>query len=153
MKKSLIIDIGKRLRELRVLLGLQQKEMAQAVGLNPGYLSELENGLKDNPGIGILYKISSHYNVSLDYLVHGLGKMFLPDKNNDEKRRQNISPVLETVDDVAWLMNNSRFVKNTILAYAVKIMIENEYVIKKELMRQSDKGEDQNVFQDTGSRI
>ncbi len=143
MKNILISDIGKRLQELRRFLGLRQKEMAQAIGLNPGYLSELENGLKENPGIGTLYKISTQYNVSLDYLVHGIGDMFLPDKDSDEKRRQSIFQVLETVDDVSWLMKNSNFVKNTILAYAVKIMIENEYVIKKELTRQSDKGEDQ----------
>jgi transcriptional regulator with XRE-family HTH domain len=139
MKKNLIGDIGKRLQELRRILGLQQNELAQAVGLNPGYLSEIENGVKNNPGIATIFKITSHYNVSLDYLVHGIGGMFLPDEGSDEKRRQRILEGVESIEDVAWLMKNSRYVKNTILAYTVKIMIENESFIIAELRRASDK--------------
>ena len=142
MKENLVGDIGIRLLELRRILGLQQNEMAQAVGLNPGYLSEIENGVKNNPGIATLYKISSHYNVSLDYLVQGIGDMFLPDKGSDEKRRQNVFKGVEGIEDVVWLMKNSRYVKNTILAYTVKMVIENESLIKVELMRASDKEED-----------
>ena len=65
--------------------------------------------------------------------------MFLPDKDGEEKRRQNIFKGLENIEDVTWLMRNSRFVKNTLLAYAVKMMIENEAVIKTEIMMQSEK--------------
>lgn len=138
MKHSLIIDIGKRIQALRRILGLQQNEMAKAVGVNPGYLSEIENGHKNNPGIVTLYKIASHYNVSLDFLVHGIGDMFLPDKDCDEKRWQNIFKGVENIEDVTWLMKNSRFIKNAMLAYAVKMMIENEAVIKTEIKRQSE---------------
>ena len=139
MKDNLIIEIGKRIQELRRVLGLQQKEMAQTLGLAPGYLSEIENGHKNNPGIATFYKISGHYNVSLDYLVHGIGDMFLPDKDGEGKKRQNIFKGLETIEDITWLMRNSRFAKNTLLAYAVKMMIENKAVIKTELMMKGDK--------------
>lgn len=139
MKKNFIINIGMRIQELRRVLGLQQKELAQAAGLNPGYLSEIENGHKSNPGIATFYKISSLYNVSLDYLVQGIGDMFLADKDADEKRKQDIFKGLESIEDVTWLMKNSRFIKNTLLAYAEKMMIENETVIKTEIMRQSKK--------------
>ena len=104
------------------MLGLQQNEMAKAVGLTPGYLSEIENGHKNNPGIATFYKISRHYNVSLDYLVHGIGDMFLPDKDEDEKRRKNIFKGLENIEDVTWLMRHSLFAKNTLLAFSVKMM-------------------------------
>ena len=73
MKKRYIVDIGKRLLELRSVLGIQQKDMARAIGINPGYLSDIENGKKTNPGFAFLHKISLHYQVSLDYLVHGIG--------------------------------------------------------------------------------
>ena len=139
MKENFIIEIGKRIQELRRILGLQQNEMAQALGLAPGYLSEIENGRKNNPGIATFYKISRHYNVSLDYLVHGIGDMFLPDKDGEEKKRQNIFKGLENIEDITWLMRNSRFAKNTLLAYAVKMMIENEAVIKTEIMMKGDK--------------
>lgn len=142
MKESLTRDIGKRLQELRRILGLQQNEMAHAVGLNPGYLSEIENGHKNNPGIITFYKIASHYKVSLDYLVYGIGDMFLPDKEADEKRRQDIFKYIEDIEDVTWLMRNSRFLKNALLAYTVKMMHENESIIKTEIMRQREKGVD-----------
>jgi transcriptional regulator with XRE-family HTH domain len=153
MKESLIIGIGKRLQELRRILRLQQNEMAQAVGLTPGYLSEIENCHKNNPGIATFYKISSHYNVSLDYLVHGIGDMFLPDKHGEEKKRQNIFKGLENIEDVTWLMKNSRFFKNTMLAYAAKMMLDNESFIKTEIMRQSEKEGDKTDGSDEETRV
>jgi transcriptional regulator with XRE-family HTH domain len=153
MKENLIKGIGKRLQELRRILSLQQNEMAQAVGLTPGYLSEIENGHKSNPGIATFYKISRHYNVSLDYLVHGIGDMFLPDKDGDEKRRQDIFKGLESIEDVTWLMKNSRFIKNTLLAYAVKMILENESVIKTEIMMQSEKEGDKTNGSDSETHV
>ena len=152
MKENLIIEIGKRIQEMRRILGLQQKDMAKAVGLAPGYLSEIENGRKNNPGISTFFKISRHYNVSLDYLLHGIGEMFLPDKDGEEKKRQNIFKGLENIEDITWLMRNSRFAKNTLLAYAVKMMIENEAVIKTEIMMQGEKEGDTKDGADTGTR-
>ncbi|UCH92400.1 MAG: helix-turn-helix transcriptional regulator [Candidatus Aminicenantes bacterium] len=153
MNESLLTDIGKRIQEVRRILGLQQNEMANAVGLNPGYLSEIENGHKHNPGIATLYKISSHYNVSLDYLVHGIGHMFLPDKESDEKKSQDIFNGLENIEDVTWLMKNSRFIKNTLLAYAEKMMIENESVIKTEILRQREKEGEKTDGSDDDNRV
>jgi transcriptional regulator with XRE-family HTH domain len=135
MKKRYIVDIGKRLLELRSVLGIQQKDMARAIGINPGYLSDIENGKKTNPGIAFLHKISLHYQVSLDYLVHGIGDMFLPGSDREEQKIKSFKPVFNDIDDLVWLLKRSNYAKNTIMGFAVKFFIENEDIIKREMMR------------------
>jgi transcriptional regulator with XRE-family HTH domain len=138
MKKKYIIDVSKRLLELRRILGIQQKDMAQAIGITPSYLSDIENGNKTNPGFAFLHKISIHYQVSLDYLVHGIGDMFLPGSDREEQEIKDFKPVFNDIQDLVWLLKRSNYVKNTIMGYAVKFFIENEDTIKREMMRYFD---------------
>jgi transcriptional regulator with XRE-family HTH domain len=138
MKKKYIIDVSKRLLELRRILGIQQKDMAQAIGITPSYLSDIENGNKTNPGFAFLHKISVHYQVSLDYLVHGIGDMFLPGSDREEQKIEDFQPVFNDIEDLVWLLKRSNYVKNTIMGFAVKFFIENEDTIKREMMRYFD---------------
>jgi transcriptional regulator with XRE-family HTH domain len=135
MKKKHFIDLGKRLRKARMTLGFQQKEMAKVIGVKPPYLSSIEKGKRTNPAIAIFFKISIHYQISIDYLLHGIGDMFLPFKEDQEKTPQDFSPDFNSIDDVNWLMKNSTFSKNAILSYVVRFYIENESFIKTEMMR------------------
>jgi transcriptional regulator with XRE-family HTH domain len=149
MKKKHFIDLGKRLRKTRMTLGLQQNEMAKVAGVKPPYLSALETGKRNNPSIAFLFKISCHYHISIDYLLHGIGDMFLPSKENQENKPQNFSPVFNSIDEVNRLMKNSSFAKNSILSYVVRFYIENEDFIKKEMTR--SKGIGQEDAKDTGA--
>jgi len=137
MKKKFNIDVSKRLIELRNVLGIQKKDMAREIGFESSYLTQLEKGKKNNPGFGILYNISTRYQVSLDYLVHGIGKMFLPPKENDEQMKQrikNFKPVFNELEDLVWLLKYSSFARNSIMGYAVKFFLENKDIIKLEMM-------------------
>lgn len=142
MKKKHIIDLGKRLRKTRMTLGVQQNEMAKVAGVKPPYLSSIEKGKRANPSIAFLFKISSHYHISIDYLLHGIGDMFLPSKESQENKPQNFSPVFKSIDDVNWLMKNSSFSKNAILSYVVRFYIENEDFIKMEMKRSKGVGQE-----------
>ena len=135
MKKKFFLEIGKRLIELRKFLGIQQNEMAEKVGMHSSYLCDLENGNKNNPGIGQLYRIAKKYGVSLDYLVMGEGEMFLPGKEGEEKRIDEFIPSFERLDDLIWLLKNSNFFKNLMLSQASKLYFDNEEFIKKEIKR------------------
>ncbi len=145
MKKNLGIGIGKRIQEIRTFLGIQQNDMADAVGMNPTYLSELENGLKENPTIGTLYKITSHYNISLDYLLHGTGDMFLPSEGSKPKEEQFLTPDFTNIDFVTWLMRKSNFAKNNILGFIERFYFENEDFIKKNMQRLEGKGKEETM--------
>ncbi|GHC74457.1 helix-turn-helix domain-containing protein [Limoniibacter endophyticus] len=57
---------GERLRELRARHGVTQREMAQAIGVTPAYLSALEHGKRGKPSWTLLQKIMGYFNVIWD---------------------------------------------------------------------------------------
>ena len=67
-KKSELVELGKKLKELRSDKGKSQKEAAGDIKIKPSTLSSYEIGDKEPPII-ILNKIAKHYNVTVDYLT------------------------------------------------------------------------------------
>ncbi len=63
-------DIAKRLREIRLDARLTQKDMADVVGLTPGSVGAMENGLY-TPNYDVLRALKKKLNVSYDYLIDG----------------------------------------------------------------------------------
>jgi transcriptional regulator with XRE-family HTH domain len=63
--------IGKRIRALRSEKGWSQVKMADLLGMNRGYLSELETGKRD-PSLSVLKTIADGLSVSLSRLFDGL---------------------------------------------------------------------------------
>jgi transcriptional regulator with XRE-family HTH domain len=63
--------LGKRIRALRADKGWSQVEMADLLGINRGYLSELETGKRD-PSLSILKTIAEGLSVTLSELFKGL---------------------------------------------------------------------------------
>lgn len=64
-------DIATRLRDIRLDARLTQKEMSQIVGLTPGSVGAMENGLY-TPNYDVLRAIKSRLNVSYDYIIDGI---------------------------------------------------------------------------------
>ena len=67
----MIEHFGRKVRYLRERAGLNQSELAQALGLSErskGYISEIESGKKIPPA-GTILKIAQYFNVSTDYLL------------------------------------------------------------------------------------
>lgn len=67
----MIEHFGRKVRRLRERAGLNQTELAQALGLSErskGYISEIESGKKIPPAETIL-RIAQHFHVSTDYLL------------------------------------------------------------------------------------
>jgi len=57
---------GARLREMRRARGLTQKEMAEAIGVSPAYLSALEHGRRGTPSWAMVQAIIGYFNVIWD---------------------------------------------------------------------------------------
>ncbi len=57
-----------RVKKLRKRAGEQQAELAEAVGMSQGSVSDIENGRKTT-SFEKLARICQHYNVSADYLL------------------------------------------------------------------------------------
>lgn len=58
--------LGEKLRELRRMKGVSQKEMAAALGVSAAYLSALEHGRRGVPTWALLQKIIGYFNIIWD---------------------------------------------------------------------------------------
>lgn len=66
--------LGKCIQELRLRKGLSMSELAERSGVTKSYLNSLERGIKTNPSIQILEKITSVLEIELESLlryIHG----------------------------------------------------------------------------------
>lgn len=64
----MIQGLGERLQQKRCNLKLSQKEVANAVGVNPSVISNYENGER-TPSVEVLMSLASLYHCSVDYLL------------------------------------------------------------------------------------
>lgn len=58
------IDLGKRIKELRIQSGLSITKLSKLTGISSGYISELENNFK-SPSVEILLKIIDSLNITV----------------------------------------------------------------------------------------
>ena len=63
-----LVEIGARIKTARKKRGLSQAELAERIGINTSYLSDIENG-KKNFGIEILMKLTEALGISADWLL------------------------------------------------------------------------------------
>ncbi|MCD8231992.1 MAG: helix-turn-helix domain-containing protein [Clostridiales bacterium] len=64
------ILVGKRIRELRIMKGVTQEQLAMKVSLTSDHIGRIEIGRR-GCSIDLLIELSSYFDVSLDYLVLG----------------------------------------------------------------------------------
>lgn len=99
-----MIFINNRLRELRKVLGLTQKEFANSIGIKQTSYSDIENLRRElterNKNL-----ICKAFNVNPQWLETGIGEMFVEPKNN-------------LLEELAKQYNLDDFGKNIVLAYA-----------------------------------
>jgi len=66
---------GNRIKQIRKLKGLIQKEFAESLGISANYLSEIESG-KKQPSETILLLIEVRYAINAEWLKTGHGEMY-----------------------------------------------------------------------------
>ena len=66
-------ELGARLRELRLGLGLSLRELEEATGVSNAYLSQIESGVRPRPSADILQKLAPVLGVSLRELLEAAG--------------------------------------------------------------------------------
>lgn len=69
-KKEVPTDIGSRLKETRMRLGISQKELADKIDLTPSFLSQLENG-QISPSLGSFLQICGALGVNPGQFFEG----------------------------------------------------------------------------------
>lgn len=134
-----MIEVGSRLKRVRDSLGLIQREFAKPLGHTGPYISQLEKGSKAQPGVTIFFAIADYYKISMDYLFHGIGEMFLADKTPAEPEEREYLEEIENEDDLLWVMKRSKFFKDSIMGYAGKFKYEHDDFIKKSIRQYQKK--------------
>ncbi len=61
------VNLGARLREVRLRSGQSLREIARQLGVSPSFVSQLENG-KSQPSVATLYSLAQLLDVSIDEL-------------------------------------------------------------------------------------
>ena len=64
----MVQGLGERLQQKRSSIKLSQKEVANAVGVNPSVISNYENGER-TPSVEVLMSLASLFHCSVDYLL------------------------------------------------------------------------------------
>jgi len=87
---------GERIRELRQALGINQQEMAKAIGVTPQYISAIEQN-KRAPSLPFLARLAEELGVTIDHLVTGKDSVItdpIPAINGDKKLKPNAKKAL-----------------------------------------------------------
>ena len=92
-----LTNIGQRLIQFRKSLGLSQLEFAKKAGLSRSYITHVETE-KVNPSFEFLLKLSSTYNLSINWLLYENGQMhLLPGEHYLNKLDTDLSQLIEII--------------------------------------------------------
>lgn len=89
------LDIGKKIKELRLKAGYTLNDMSEKTGLSTGYLSQLERGLT-TIAIDTLIRISEIFQVDISYFV--------------EKKSGKTGPIVKTYERDLMQVLGNRFI-------------------------------------------
>lgn len=123
--------VGARIKEVRKLLRISQKDMAEGLGITPNHLSEIESG-KTNPTAVLFLNLASVYNANIGYLFHGTGEPLVSGIKIPVDGF-NLDETVDSIEKLLWLMNKSAYVKHYVLGYASRLIIENEEFIRNSI--------------------
>lgn len=68
-------QIGTRLQQVRLALGITQVDIAKTLGYSPKFFTSMENN-HQKPNIVFIAKICREYDISIDSLVYDTDKQF-----------------------------------------------------------------------------
>jgi transcriptional regulator with XRE-family HTH domain len=75
MNKEIMIEVGKRIKEVRKHLQVNQTDFARLIGMPIKHLSAMETG-KIKPDFDFLYKVEKYFNINVLYIIAGKGSVF-----------------------------------------------------------------------------
>lgn len=96
------VDLGKRVRKQRQLIGLTQQELAERIGVSTSFVGHVERGTR-KASLETLVALSNALGVSVDYLLAG-SLQGGPDEEDasaamDPNRRLVIREILSTLQE------------------------------------------------------
>ena len=91
-------EIALRIKKVRQVMKLSQEALAQKLGVTKQAISNIENS-KSAPSIQLLYKLAVDHNVNCNYIIAGIGSVFLNNEKSYETIRNSIIEEVEKMLD------------------------------------------------------
>ncbi|MDQ1349943.1 MAG: hypothetical protein QG657_244 [Acidobacteriota bacterium] len=136
-----LTEYGKRLRDVRRILDISQKDFAGQLNVSPSFLSEIESG-KTKPGYNFLLKLAAVFDVNPAWLLLGKGAMFFKtDEQASSIANDEFGDHTESIKELLWYFKHSPLVKLSVMAFASKFLLDNEDIIKRDIERNQQKDE------------
>lgn len=120
--KEIKNSLGKRFKQARKKIGLNQGEFGKNIGCGRSNISQIENGLFF-PTASLLMELKSKFNVSLDWLFSGEGSMFIEEK----EKNIDLLDFKEYSNDIKTMlqeMKNSKPIMHSVLAEFFEIKLD-----------------------------
>jgi len=136
MKQKLRKTIGTKIRQLRESLGFTQVQMVESFDIGRANYSRIEKG-EIFPNAEILHTLKTEFNVSLDWLITGEGRMHPPQKNN-LKKALGLAKCGREMDELIYHIANVPMIKHAVLGHFLEYKMKNDELIQK-LLKESKK--------------
>lgn len=120
------VNIGKKIRNKRHILGLSQNDLAAKLGITFQQVQKYEKG-QNKVMASRLYNISKILNVDINYFFADLDEDFTSEKKSQNSLKQEQSPFLYELPDIS----QNKLEKDTIRLIKLYSKIKKEETKKK----------------------
>jgi transcriptional regulator with XRE-family HTH domain len=90
-QKTLMKEIGNKLKEIREPSGYNHREMGERLGIDKTSYYRYENG-ETPPKLMTLYKLGSEFDISLDWLIRGIDPMHCKEREVKKEAEPPLPP-------------------------------------------------------------
>ena len=91
-------EINARFKKIRNLVNKSQHEFANDLEITKQAVSNIETG-KSAPSLSVLEKLLEKYNINLNYIISGIGPIYLVNDENYQEIRSSLIKEVEKIID------------------------------------------------------
>lgn len=125
-------ECGKRVREIRKLLTMNQKEFASKVSISPTSLSDIERG-KFKPGFEFLVNLVRIFNVNLYYVLFAEGDMFIDPAIASFHNKRRYAVDIEDVRNFFYYFERSSIFQYDVMKYFKTKLFKEKKTYQEEI--------------------
>ena len=107
-------DLADRFRALRNKVNLSQKDFAQTIGVSQSVIAEIERGSRE-PSRSVLVAIAEKYQISLDWLLLGVGSGDVAQRKEDPEVEALKKEIAEMEDTIRALEAENKEISRELL--------------------------------------
>lgn len=131
-------ECGKRIREIRKTLNLNQKEFSEKVSISPTSLSEIERG-KFKPGFEFLVNLAQALNVNLYYVLFDKGDMFLNPATSIYQSKKKYAVNSDDIQKFLYYFERSSIFQYEIMSFFKTKLLKDKELFQDEIEQEKNK--------------